>query len=915
MSNWYQLPLGEVLQQLNTVASTGLTQAEVTRRLEQYGPNALVEQRLKSPWKILLEQLLNVMTIILIVAAVISFFLGDWLDAVVILAIVVLNALLGFRQEYKAEQSMAALKQLAVPVVKARREGQVKEIPSRDLVPGDIVLLETGNKVPADGRLVESANLRLEEAALTGESEAVEKNAAVVYQTEESLGDRRNVVYMGTVVSYGHGEAVITATGMQTELGHIANLIQTVEQEPTPLQQRLNRLGIVLAVVALVIVGVIFVLGLLRGESLSEVFLTAVSLAVAAVPEGLAAVVTVALSLGAQRMLKRNALIRKLPAVETLGSVTVICSDKTGTLTQNKMTVTVLDIANQHVDLMERSEGAGLEIKADGQAAAPTIQPTLDLLLVSGGLCNDAVLQPDPQKPDTYFVVGDSTEGALLLAAAKFGLLKSDLDRLLPRVAELPFESVRKRMTTVHRRPQSDQDVPPRLAQAWARRPHPEAAYVAFTKGAIDGLLSIATQVWVDDCLEPLDESWRQRVLAAHDQLAQNGMRVLGVGMRPLESVPAERAETLEHDLILLGMFGMIDPPRPEVKQAIATCRTAGIRPVMITGDHPLTARYIAGELGISQDDRFLTGQELDRLSLEQLAETARDVSVFARVAPEHKLNLVEVYQKQNHIVAMTGDGVNDAPALKKADIGVAMGITGTDVAKEAADMVLLDDNFATIVAAVEEGRTIFDNIRKFIVYLLSCNSSELGVMLLGPLLGMPLPLLPIQILWMNLVTDGLPALALSVEPAERSIMRRPPRSTAGGVFSRDMVRMIIGMGLVMTAVSLGLGYFYWRAGQPSWQTMIFTTLVMSQVFFALAVRSERDSLFTIGLGSNQAMIGAFLSTFLLQLAVIYIPFLRPIFETTPLSLADLALSLGLSTLVFWVSEVQKLISRQRGRT
>ncbi|MBE7474062.1 MAG: ATPase [Anaerolineae bacterium] len=916
MSHWYQLTATEVLQQLNSNPAHGLTEAEAARRLEQYGPNALIEQVLKSPWKILLEQLTNVMTIILIVAAIISFFLGDLLDAGVILAIVVLNAALGFRQEYKAEKSMAALKQLAVPIVKVRREGQVKEISSLNLVPGDIVILETGNKVPADGRLLESPNLRLEEAALTGESEAVEKDAEAVYSGEEAMGDRRNMVYMGTVISYGHGLAVVTTTGMQTELGHIANLMQTVEQEPTPLQQRLNRLGLVLAVAALVIVGVIFAIGLWRGDELSEVFLTAVSLAVAAVPEGLAAVVTVALSLGAQRMLQRHALIRKLPAVETLGSVTVICSDKTGTLTQNKMTVTVLDIANQRIDLTEKRVGAGLEVVkvADSSDATP-IQPTLDLLLIGGALCNDAVLQSNPQKPGIYQVVGDSTEGALLLAAAEFGLLKKELDQCFPRVAELPFESVRKRMTTVHRRPQSADEIPPRLVGVWSKRPHPEAGFVAFTKGAIDGLLNISNRVWVEGRLEPLDEAWRQRIMAAHDGLAQNGMRVLGVGLRPLEAVPAEKSlDTLEQDLILLGLFGMIDPPRPEVKAAIATCRTAGIRPVMITGDHPLTARYIGAELGIGAEDGFLTGQELDQLSPEKLAEAAGQVSVFARVAPEHKLDLVEIYQKQGHIVAMTGDGVNDAPALKKADIGVAMGITGTDVAKEAADMVLLDDNFATIVAAVEEGRTIFDNIRKFIAYLLSCNSSELGVMLLGPLLGMPLPLLPLQILWMNLVTDGLPALALSVEPAERNIMRRPPHSTTGNIFGRSMVRIIISMGLVMTIVSLGLGYAYWQAGQATWQTMIFTTLVMSQVFFALAIRSERDSLFTIGLGSNRAMIGAVLSTFLLQLAVIYIPFLQPIFETTPLSLPDLALALGLSTVVFWVSEVEKLIRRQRER-
>jgi Ca2+-transporting ATPase len=856
--------------------------------------------------------LTNVMTVILIVAAIISFFLGDLLDAGVILAIVILNAALGFSQEYKAERSMAALKQLAVPIVKVRREGQVKEISSRNLIPGDIVLLETGNKVPADGRLLESANLRLEEAALTGESEAVEKDARLIYQTEETLGDRRNMVYLGTAVSYGHGLVVVTETGMQTELGHIANLIQTVEQEPTPLQQRLNRLGIVLAAVALIIVSVIFGLGLLRGDALDEIFLTAVSLAVAAVPEGLAAVVTVALSLGAQRMLQRHALIRKLPAVETLGSVTVICSDKTGTLTQNKMTVTVLDIANQRVDLTEKVEGGGLNLSGiQGQTSAPD----LDLLLIGGTLCNDAILQTDPHKPSAYQVVGDSTEGALLLAAATFGLLKSEMDRTFPRVAELPFESERKRMTTVHRRPQSANEVPARLAQVWARRPRPDAPYVAFTKGALDGLLEIATQVWVEGRLEPLDDAWRQRVLAAHDQLAQNGMRILGVGLRTLEAVPAKPSpKDLERELILLGLLGLIDPPRPEVKDAIATCRLAGIRPVMITGDHPLTARYIAGELGISQNDRFLTGQELDRLSIEKLAELANEVGVFARVAPEHKLNLVQIYQDQGQIVAMTGDGVNDAPALKKADIGVAMGITGTDVAKEAADMVLLDDNFATIVAAVEEGRTIFDNIRKFIAYLLSCNSSELGVMLLGPLLGMPLPLLPLQILWMNLVTDGLPALALSVEAAERNIMRRPPHSTTGTVFSRDMVRMIINMGLVLTVVALGVGYFYWQAGRPSWQTMIFTTLVLSQVFLALAVRSERDSLFTIGLGSNRAMLGAVLSTFLLQLAVIYVPWLQPILGTTALSAWDLALSLGLSTIVFWVSEVDKFIKRRRER-
>ena len=910
-NNWYQLSAEKVLQTLNTHAADGLSEAEVARRLEQVGPNELKEQGLKNPWQILWEQLSETMVIILAVAAVISAFLGDYEDAAVILAIVILNAALGFRQEYKAEQAMAALKKLAVPTVKVRREGHVREIPAQGLVPGDVVLLETGDAVPADGRLLTTVNLRAEEAALTGESEGVDKEAEQIFKQEVALADRRNMVYMGTIITYGHGEAIITATGMQTELGHIAAMIQTVEHEATPLQKRLDRLGKTLAGVALAIVAIIFGLGLLRGEEIRTMFLTAVSLAVAAVPEGMPAVVTIALALGSQRMLSRNALIRKLPAVETLGSVTIICSDKTGTLTQNQMTVTVLDVAGQKIELKQQ-EGGRLKLAISDAADASEKQATLDLLLIGGALCNDAILETSTDPGGHYQAVGDPTEGALILAAAHLDLPKGELEQALPREAEVPFDSVRKRMTTVHHTPTSQADIPAGLQAVWNRQATSDLpTHVAFTKGAVDGMLNISSHVWVGGELEVLDETYYERIMAAHDDLAQRGMRVLGVGVRGLDTLPDPIDEAhLEQNLTFVGLVGMIDPPRPEVEAAVATCKSAGIRPVMITGDHPLTARHIAEQLGIATNGNFLTGQELDRLSAEELVDAAERVSVFARVSPEHKLNLIRVYQQQGQVVAMTGDGVNDAPALKRADIGVAMGITGTDVTKEAADMVLRDDNFATIVAAIEEGRIIYDNIRKFIKYLLSCNSGEIWVMFIGPFLGMPLPLLPLQILWMNLVTDGLPALALGLEPAEEDTMRRPPYPPSESLFSRGMGRDIIWTGLVMGTVSLGAGYFYWQAGRADWQTMVFTVLTLSQMSLALASRSERNSFFHIGLFSNRAMIGAVALTFALQLGVIYLPFLQRLFETYPLTLTDLLLSLGLSTLIFWCVEGVKQVNR-----
>jgi P-type Ca2+ transporter type 2C len=915
---WYQMSGAEVLSAQRVDPAQGLTQAEAQARLGAVGANELRERGGRSNLSILLEQLTGILTLILIGAAVLSLVLGDVIDTVVILAIVVLNAALGYSQEYRAEQSMAALKRLAVPNVRLRREGRVQEASARDLVPGDIVLVEAGNIVPADGRVLVSVNLRAQEAALTGEAEAVEKEADLVFESDRAVGDRRNMLYSGTVVNYGHGEMVVTTTGMDTELGHIAEMIQSVAEDKTPLQQRLDRMGKVLAAAALVLVLVVFGLGLLRGEPWEEMLLTSVSLAVAAIPEALTAVVTIALSLGAQRMLKRRALIRRLPAVETLGSVNVICSDKTGTLTQNRMTVTALDVANHRVELRQREQDAHMAlapVEISGERAK--LLPTLDLLLISGALCTDALLAEQEERPGEFHAIGDPTEGALVLAAAEFGIRKDDLERAFPRVAEVPFDSVRKRMTTVHRVPGSREDLPASLVPLWDRQPDPASflPYVAFTKGAVDSLLEHTRQVWVEGEIQPFDDSWRERVVRAHDELAAKGMRVLGVALRRLpQPPPAGADEALERELTLVGLFGMMDPPRPEVARAVAQCKSAGIHTVMITGDHPLTARHIAQELGIGDSDRFITGQELEQLGPEELVELTRRVSVFARVSPEHKLKLVQAYRQRGDIVAMTGDGVNDAPALKTADIGVAMGITGTDVSKEAAEMVLLDDNFATIVAAVEEGRVIYDNVRRFIKYLLSCNASEIAVMLIGPLLGMPLPLLPLQILWMNLVTDGLPALALSVEPAERNVMRRPPYSSKESIFGRGMASWILGLGAVMSVVSIAVGWWAFASGDPAWQTLLFTTLIFAQLAVALEARAEEDSLFHIGLLSNRSMLLAIGLTVLLQVAVVFTRFGQSIFSTQPLSARDFGVALSAALALLAIIEVAKAVLRWRGR-
>jgi Ca2+-transporting ATPase len=899
--NWHLQTLGTVLAALQTQAQTGLSQDEAESRLTQYGRNELVEKGGRTALKIFWEQITATMVLILIAAAVIAGFLGDLKNTIAISAIVILYSILGFIQEYRAEQAIAALKKLSVPNVRVLRDGKVQEISARDLVPGDILQLEAGNVLPADVRLLEAVNLRVQEAALTGESEAVEKQTAALSGEELPLGDRRNMAYMGTIVTQGRGLALIVATGMNTELGKIADLIQQSGSDETPLQKRLDSLGKNLALVGVAIAVLIAVLGLLRGDELRHMLLTAVSVAVAIVPEGLPAVVTITLAFGAQRMLEKNSLIRKLPAVETLGSVTVICSDKTGTLTENRMTVIVLDVANHSLDLTEEMNRSGSFTAT--RLGAPA-QSALSLAVVGGALCNDAQLVDEGD--DRFHTIGDPTEGALVTAAAKMGYWKSALDSSFPRTAELPFDSERKRMTTVHHLRQYDPEMLAGLDVSNHR-------YIAFTKGSVDGLIDLSSQVWVNGRAEKMDDSYGVRIEAANQTLARKGMRVLGVAFRLINQIPEVIQTDLEQNLTFVGLFGMIDPPRNEVRDAVAVTKLAGIRTVMITGDHPLTATEIACQLGIidTNNVRVLTGAEIENLSFDELKNSVDDVQVFARVSPEHKLKIVQALQERGHIVSMTGDGVNDAPALKRADIGVAMGITGTDVSKEAADMILLDDNFATIVAAVKEGRTIYDNIRKFVRFSVAGNIGKVLVMLLAPFLGKPIPLLPLQLLWLNLLTDGLLGLGIGVEQAESDTMKRPPYSPKEGVFSRGAGFHVIWVGTLIGLLALGLGSWYYFTGRQQWQTMVFSFLAFAQLFQALASRSSKDSFFKVGLRGNPLLAGMSLLVLMLQLLVIYVPALRAFFNVKPLSGMDLLIALGTAALVFLAIEGEKVLKNK----
>ena len=916
-ASWHVMEAGQVLNQFQVEATPGLSEAEAQQRLNAHGPNELIEGKLKTPWEILWEQLTAPLVLLLIGAAAISAVLGKFDSVIAILAIVILNAVLGVVQEYRAEQAMAALKKMAAPLVRVRRGGRVLDIAAREVVPGDIVLLEAGSVVPADGRLVEAANLRVQEASLTGESQPVEKDMLALNDPQAPLGDRHNMVYMGTAVTYGRGAAVITDTGMKTQLGRIAELIQSVESEKTPLQRRMEELGTVLIRAALVVIVIAFIVGMIAGDPLQDVLLNAVAIAVAVVPEGLPAVVTVALALGAQRMLRRNALVRKLNAVETLGSVTTIASDKTGTLTENRMTVVVVDV-HGHKESMDEAARGGLHslVKMNGRGEASP-RAAQALVLVGSTLANDAVEELDSS--GEYRIIGDPTEGALVAAEGRFGLHKPRLDAILPRVGEVPFESDRKRMSTVHRvndtLPLSDDE---RYLVDLIDPQH--INYIAFTKGAVDSLLEVCSRVWQDGEIVPFTPALRTRVAAANDQMAQEGLRVLGLAFRTFELLPASSTvETIERDLVFVGMVGIIDPPRKEVKEAVRIAKQAGIRPIMITGDHPLTAMAIARELGIAgENDQTLTGHELSQMSQTDLENVVEKVAVYARVSPEHKLNIVGALQARGHIAAMTGDGVNDAPALKRANIGVAMGITGTAVSKEASDMVIVDDNFATIVSAVEEGRTIYDNVRRFIKYLLASNTGELFVLLCTQLIaGMTLPLTTLQILWMNLITDGIPALALGVEQAEKGGMNRPPYAPNESLFGRGLGRHIILVGLTLGIIGLALGYWAFTNnlvnadGLPVWNTMVFFFLTVAQMGHALGLRSHRESLFTLKPFSNPLLLGAVVVTVALQLLAIYTPFFNNLFNTVPLTGEQLALCFALSLIIFAVVELEKLLIRR----
>jgi P-type Ca2+ transporter type 2C len=864
-TGWHLKSIDHVLEELDSTPE-GLSADEAARRLEKWGPNELIEKKRRSPVLMFVDQFRDFMILVLIAAAVVSGIIGDLSDTLVILVILTLNAVVGFVQEYRAENAMAALKKMASPSATALRSGQPVKIPASQLVPGDVVLLEAGMIVPADMRLAEAAQLKVEEAALTGESVPVEKLFTTLDGTEIPLADRINMVFKGTILSSGRGKGVVVATGMETEIGKIASMLQGEGEVKTPLQKRLAVFGRKLAIAVLLICAVVFGMGLVRGEPVLLMLLTAISLAVAAIPEALPAVITVALAIGAKRMVKQNALVKKLPAVETLGSVTYICTDKTGTLTVNRMTVETLWV--------------------DGTIVAPSDLSIRDYREFVAGLA----LNNDAWESADGCLMGDPTEVALYEVARRHGFNKEALERDLPRVAEIPFDADRKRMTTFHGK---------------------NGELVSFTKGAVDTMFDRCPAMWTSRGLEPTNKGEMARI---NEEMAEAGLRVIGIAMRHWKAIPDPLStETVESDLIFLGLVGMMDPPRKEAAAAVALCRTAGIRPVMITGDHPATARAIARKVGIMDDgDRstVMTGRELDRLSLEEFEARVEDIRVYARVAPEQKLKIVRALQDRGQFAAMTGDGVNDAPALKRADIGVAMGITGTDVSKEAAHMVLLDDNFATIVKAIAEGRKIYDNIRKFIKYLLTTNSGEIWTLFLAPLLGLPVPLLPIHILWVNLITDGLPALALSMEPAEGDVMARPPRHPKESIFAHGLGVHALWVGFFMALLVLGIQAWSLRTDLAEWQTMVFTVLCLTQLGHVLAIRSERQSLFKQGLFSNKTLLGAVCLAFIFQMATVYIPFLNTLFRTKPLTAAELALTLVVSSLVFVAVEVEKLVKR-----
>jgi len=883
---YHNKEIKEIFKELNS-SENGLEEKEAEKRLQEYGLNEIKEEKKISPLKIFINQFKNFLIYILFAAVVISTIIGyqeymqhggnllkHLMESIAILIILIMIGVIGFIQEYRAEKAIEALKKLASLKAKVMRDGKKKEIDVSNLVPGDIVVLETGDKIPADSRLIEIIDLQTQEAALTGESLPVKKELKALAEKTQ-VADRSNMVFSGTIVTNGKGKAVVTGTGMKTEIGKIAKMIQETKPEPTPLQIKLEKLGKMLGVAVIAICIIVFITGALTGKNLIEMFKIAVSLAVAAVPEGLPAVVVVSLALGARRMVKRNALIRKLPSVETLGATTVICSDKTGTLTRNEMTVRKIYANGKIIDVT----GSGYEPKGDFLFQNKKLNTKeIELLLKAGTLNNDATLTKNN-------IIGDPTEGSLIVSAAKAGLVKEKLEKEYKKTDEIPFSSERKCMTTMHKI---------------------KGETLAFTKGAPEVVLKLCNSVYENGKVKKLTEKKRKEILETNREFANNALRVLGFAYKTV--MDKKRAEK---NLIFIGLQGMIDPPRTEVIDSIKKCKKAGIKVVMITGDHQITAKAVAKEIGIEGES--LIGADLDKI--KDLDKIVEDVAIYARVNPEHKIKIVDALKKKGHIVAMTGDGVNDAPALKKSDIGIAMGITGTDVSKEASHMILTDDNFASIVNAVEEGRGIYDNIKKFVEYLLSSNLGEVLTIfiaiILSPLFANSLPLLPIQILWINLVTDGLPALALSVEPMEKDIMARKPRNPKEKIVSKPIITRMMVVGLVMMLGTLFLFKFYKPELDLKYaQTMAFTTLMMFQMFNVLNCRSENKSLFSLGVFKNRYLIGAIIISMLLQLVAIYTPLNEWFFKTIPLSLFDWVLAVLVSSSVLWVVEIMKLIKK-----
>jgi P-type Ca2+ transporter type 2C len=913
---WHALSAETAVAELASNASRGLDAAAAAERLGRVGANELVEKPRPGFFALLLEQFTDFLVIILIAAAVISIVLGEYLDASAIILIVILNAVVGVVQNSKAEEALAALKKMAAPETRVMRGGATLTIPARELVPGDIVLLEAGNYVPADVRLIEAVNLRVEEASLTGESVPVEKNTAVALPEEAPLGDRCTMAFMGTMITFGRGKGLVAETGMRTQIGLIAAMLQEEEHEDTPLQKKLTQMGKILGIAALAICGVVFLVGVLEGRPILEMFMISVSLAIAAVPEGLPAIVTVCLALGMREMIKRHALIRKLPAVETLGSATVICTDKTGTLTQNQMTAGKLYADAEILDITGEGYQPEGEVQKDRKRAELREFPSVRLLLQACMLAGDAHLEMS-QSPDAegaaWRMVGDPTEGALVVAAAKAKLHREKVESLYPRVAEIPFDSDRKRMTTIHSVPAAES-----LRTKEAAVIDSGSPYVAFVKGAPDLLLERCTALLEKGKRRSMTDADRKKALEVNNGFAKNALRVLAAAYRPLNALPSQPlADDVEKDLVFLGLIGMIDPARPEAADAVQTAHDAGLKVVMVTGDYKDTAAAIGKGIGLVREgEQVFSGAEIDARSDDELADDLEKTNVFARVSPQHKVRIVDILKKKGHVVGMTGDGVNDAPALKKADIGIAMGITGTDVTKETADMVLTDDNFASIISAVEQGRIIFSNIRKFVYYLLSCNVGEIGTVFLGTILGWPVPLTAIQLLWTNLITDGMPALALGMEKGEPGIMKRPPRPTKEPIINRSMIISLLIQAVAITFSTLLAFWIGWKVdgSEVEARTMAFITLSFCQLIRAYTNRSERASLFKIGVFSNKWMQIAFLTSTALLMGVVYIPFVNTVFGVMPLGGVSWEYLAPLILLPAAVDEITKIFLRRSDR-